>query len=51
MAHTPTPDEAIQMEKRLKGWSRAKKEALMRGDWSALPLLSRSRRGASTSSA
>ena len=37
-----TPDEAIQAEKRLKGWSRAKKEALVRGDWDAIRRLSRS---------
>jgi len=33
--------DAIAMERRLKGWSRAKKEALMRGDFDALPELSR----------
>jgi putative endonuclease len=38
-----TPDEAIQAEKRLKGWSRAKKDALIRGDWNALRELARSR--------
>jgi|ERR1035437_1282695 predicted GIY-YIG superfamily endonuclease len=37
-----TPLEAIFVEKRLKGWSRAKKEALMRGDWDAIRRLSRS---------
>ena len=26
-------ESAIAMEKRIKGWSRAKKEALIRGDW------------------
>ncbi|MBC7768159.1 MAG: GIY-YIG nuclease family protein [Phycisphaerales bacterium] len=26
-------DDAIGFEKQVKGWSRAKKEALMRGDW------------------
>jgi predicted GIY-YIG superfamily endonuclease len=25
--------EALEMEMRIKGWSRKKKEALMRGDW------------------
>ena len=39
-----TPDEAIHAEKRLKGWSRAKKDALVRGDWAAIRVLSRSRR-------
>jgi predicted GIY-YIG superfamily endonuclease len=50
-ARFPTPREAISFEKQLKGWSRAKKEALMRGDWVALKTLSRSRNRASTSSA
>ena len=34
-------DEAFRAERRIKGWSRAKKEALIRGDWEALQLLSR----------
>jgi putative endonuclease len=29
--------EAIATERRIKGWSRAKKEALIRGDYDALP--------------
>jgi putative endonuclease len=29
--------DAIAAERQLKGWSRAKKEALMRGDYGALP--------------
>ena len=38
-------DEAIETERRIKGWNRAKKEALIRGDYEALPALaSRSRR-------
>ena len=28
--------EALEAERRIKPWSRAKKEALMRGDWAAL---------------
>ena len=36
-----TPDEAIAAEKRLKGWSRAKKRALIRGDWDTIRRLSR----------
>lgn len=32
-------DEAFAMEKRVQGWSRAKREALMRGDFEALPRL------------
>jgi hypothetical protein len=36
--------DAIAAERQVKGWSRAKKEALMRGDFDALPSLSRRRR-------
>ena len=43
-------DEALAMERRVKGWSRAKKEALIRGDWNEVSRLARSR-GPSTSSA
>jgi len=39
-------DAAFFLERKLKGWSRAKKEALMRGDWSALPGLAKSRSAA-----
>ncbi|RNJ49516.1 GIY-YIG nuclease family protein [Methylocystis hirsuta] len=31
--------EAIATERRIKGWSRAKKEALISGDYDALPAL------------
>jgi len=33
--------DAIAAERQLKGWSRAKKEALIRGDYEMLPALSR----------
>ncbi len=33
-------NQAITLERRIKRWSRAKKEALIRGDWAALPKLS-----------
>lgn len=33
--------EAFQWEKRLQGWGRAKREALVRGDFTALPWLSK----------
>ena len=33
--------EAIAAERRIKGWSRAKKEAYIRGDFSALAALSK----------
>ncbi|GLQ40110.1 hypothetical protein GCM10007908_37300 [Rhizobium albus] len=36
--------DAIARERQIKGWSRAKKEALMRYDYEALPELSRTRR-------
>jgi predicted GIY-YIG superfamily endonuclease len=33
--------EALEMERRIKGWSRAKKMALIRGDWDALAKISK----------
>ncbi len=42
-------DEAVAAERRIKGWSRAKKEAMMRGDWVALSALSKRRGKARTS--
>ena len=45
-----TREEALARERQLQGWSRAKKEALIAGNWERLKLLSRSvsevRRGA-----
>jgi putative endonuclease len=38
--------DAVLCERQLKGWSRAKKEALIRGDWSGIQQLSRRRAGA-----
>ncbi len=32
-------EDAIAAERQIKGWRREKKEALIRGDYSALPLL------------
>ena len=37
--------DAIFVEKKLKGWSRAKKEALIAGDWSQVHLLAKRRGG------
>ena len=37
-------DEAIATERRIKGWSRAKKEALIRRDYDQLPTLASRRR-------
>jgi predicted GIY-YIG superfamily endonuclease len=52
-----TRDQAFATERQLKGWSRAKKEALMAGDWERVRELARARgvggasSGASTGSA
>ena len=35
----PTRDEAFQAEKQIKGWSRAKKEALIARDWERVQAL------------
>jgi putative endonuclease len=40
--------DGIAAERRIKGWSRAKKEALMRSDWTSLSQLSRRRAGRKT---
>ena len=37
----PTRLEALELELRIKGWTRAKKEALIVGDWARLKRLSR----------
>jgi len=42
--------DAIAMERQIKGWSRAKKEALIRGDFEALKRLAKRRSKRSTSS-
>ncbi|QIG52959.1 GIY-YIG nuclease family protein [Altererythrobacter sp. BO-6] len=42
----PTRDEAFAAERRIKGWSRAKKEALIAGDWELVSRLARNRQGA-----
>jgi putative endonuclease len=34
-------NQAIAFEKQIKGWRRAKKEALIKGDWHLLPELAR----------
>ena len=36
-----TPEQAIELEKKLKRWSRAKKEALIKGEFHLLPELSK----------
>lgn len=37
-----TREEALLAERQIKGWSRKKKEAMMRGDWSEVSRLARS---------
>jgi predicted GIY-YIG superfamily endonuclease len=36
-----TREEALAAERQIKGWSRAKKEALMAGDWNRIQLLAK----------
>jgi len=38
---TPTIEEAFYLERQVKGWRRAKKEALIRGDYANLPDLAK----------
>jgi len=49
-AEFPTRDEAKAAEKQIKGWSRKKKLALIRGNWAEISRLARGRSGPSTSS-
>src|SRR4030043_1122688 len=37
----PTREEALARERQIKGWSRKKKEAMMRGDWAEVSRLAR----------
>jgi len=37
--------DAIAAERKIKGWSRAKKEALIQGDWKLIQALARRRGG------
>ena len=39
------PNEAIRFEKQVKGWSRAKKQALIEGDFEMLVKLSNRKKG------
>ena len=39
----PTRYEALSVERQIKGWSRAKKKALIDGDWPLLSRLARNR--------
>jgi len=38
----PTREEALSAEQQIKGWSRKKKEAMMRGDWAEVSRLAHS---------
>ena len=44
-AEFPTRYEALEAERRIKGWRREKKLALIRGDWGLISQLSRGRKG------
>ena len=46
----PTRLEALEAERRIKGWSRAKKLALIRGDWNGIATLAKKKGRPSTSS-
>ena len=39
-----TRDEALSAERKIKGWSRKKKEAMIKGDWAEVVRLARSSR-------
>ena len=39
--HFESITDAIEAERQVKGWTRAKEEALVRGDWDGLKLLAR----------
>ncbi|MDF0644908.1 MAG: GIY-YIG nuclease family protein [Nitrospira sp.] len=41
-----TREEALASEQRIKGWSRKKKEAMLRGDWAEVSRLARGERSA-----
>ena len=46
----PSRHEALAAELQIKGWSRAKKQALIRGDWDQISALAKSKDSPSTSS-
>ena len=47
--HFDRVTDAIAIERKIKGWSRLKKEALIKGDWIAIKLLAKRRGGKSKS--
>jgi putative endonuclease len=42
--HFETITDAIAAEHQIKGWSRAKKEAVIKGEWNRLPELTKRRK-------
>jgi putative endonuclease len=42
-------NQAIAFEKQVKGWRRAKKEAIINGRWELLPELAKSKNGSTSS--
>jgi len=44
-----TRAEALERERQVKGWSRAKKEALIQGDWKEIKRLAKSVHGSTSS--
>lgn len=40
---TTTREEALSAERQIKGWSRVKKEAMIRGDWCEVSKLAKSK--------
>ncbi len=40
----PSRNEAFEAERQIKGWSRKKKEAMMRGDWQEVSRLAKAKR-------
>lgn len=46
----PTREEALASEIQIKGWSRKKKEAMMRGDWAEVSRLARAAKAVQKSS-
>jgi predicted GIY-YIG superfamily endonuclease len=45
----PTREEDLSHERQIKGWSRKKKEAMMRGDWGEVSRLACSKRPSTSS--
>ena len=49
-AEFPDRISSLETERQIKGWSRAKKLALIRGDWTDISRLAKSKNGPSTGS-